>query len=169
LIKIVQVRSNVEAKAVHDLAHEFVAWLRTRYPEMNAEIDVYLETQKFEDQIKQVLLHFNPPHGECLLALHDKSPVGILMLKDLGQQVCEMNRMFVQEQARGLGAGRALVKRLFECAIEMGFKTMTLSALPRHDEAISLYRSIGFQDDVLAGKAGNSANAVLMRMDLTKI
>jgi hypothetical protein len=40
---------------------------------------------------------------------------------------------------------------------------MTLSALPRHHEALSLYRSCGFELDDREREAGNSDNAVLMK------
>ncbi len=166
MLTIKCVRTDEEAAAVYDLAYEFVAWLRDRYPEMNAEIDTYLEHQKFDDQIREVLIHFTPPKGECLLAIQNEQPVGILMLKDLGDCICEMNRMFVRDSARGIGAGRKLVSKLIGRAKEMGFRTMTLSALPRHHEALALYASIGFEHDNRPSEEGNSDNAVLMKLDL---
>ncbi len=166
MLKIELVRNHEQADAVYGLAHEFVAWLRGRYPEMAVEIDRYLELQKFDEQIQNVLTHFNPPRGECLLAVKDGQPIGILMLKDIGEGACEMNRMFVRDSARGLGAGRALVERLKQRAVEMGFTQMTLGALPRHHEALSLYRSCGFQPDDRVPKQENASNAILMRIDL---
>jgi GNAT superfamily N-acetyltransferase len=167
MVEIELVRTQDQADAVYELAYGFVAWLRERYPEMSQEIDVYLEHQKFDEQIRQVLTHFNPPKGECLLATCDGKPIGILMLKDIGDGVCEMNRMFVRDSARGKGAGRALVERLKQRAVDMGFRTMTLSALPRHHEALSLYRSTGFRNDQRERDPGNSDNAVLMKLDLS--
>ena len=167
MLKIEPVRNQTQADAVYVLTYEFVDWLRERYPEMENEIDVYLRHQKFDEQIREVLTHYNPPKGECLLAVNDGHPVGVLMLKDLGDGVCEMNRMFVRESARGIGVGRALVENLKRCARDMGFETMTLSALPRHHEALSLYRSCGFFLDKRRREAGNSDNAVLMKVDLS--
>ena len=167
MLQIRPVRTKDEADAVYVLAYEFINWLRERYPEMESEIDTYLRHQKFDDQIRDVLIHYSPPKGECLLATNGAEPVGILMLKDLGGGTCEMNRMFVRESARGLGAGRALVDRVKERAREMGFETMVLSALPRHHEALALYHSVGFQIDDRPREAGNSDNAILMKLDLT--
>ena len=166
MLQIDLVRTQDQAKAVYILAYEFVDWLRNRYPEMATNIDAYLEHQKFDTQIREVLTHFNPPKGECLLAMHGGEPVGILMLKDVGGGCCEMNRMFVRESARGLGAGRELVENLKQRARDMGFETMTLSALPRHHEALSLYRSCGFRLDGRPREPGNADNAILMRLDL---
>lgn len=166
MLEIERVRSQAQADAVFTLAYEFIDWLRERYPEMASHIDVYLQHQKFDEQIREVLTHYNPPNGECLLANHDGQPVGIVMLKDLGDGICEMNRMFVRESARGLGASRALVEGLKRRAREMGFGTMSLSALPKHHEALPLYRSCGFVLDDRESEAGNSDNAVLMKVDL---
>ncbi|MEJ1996512.1 MAG: GNAT family N-acetyltransferase [Limibacillus sp.] len=160
------VRTKYEADAVYGLAYEFVEWLRQRYPEMDSEIDTYLHHQKFDEQIRDVLIHYNPPKGECLLAFDGSNPVGILMLKDLGGGICEMNRMYVRESARGLGLGGALVTEIIKRARQMGFQRITLSALPRHHEAMALYRSLGFKDDDRPKEPGNSDNAILMKLDL---
>ena len=122
--------------------------------------------KKFDEDIRDVRVRYGPPAGECLLARLNDTPVGILMLKDLGAGVCEMNRMYVSDEARGHGIGRALVGRLIDRAREMGFRQMTLSALPRHHEALALYRSVGFVEDVRERGAGNSAIDVLMRLEL---
>ena len=133
---------------------------------MESEIETYLHHQKFDEQIREVLIHYNPPKGECLLAFDGAIPVGILMLKDLGGGVCEMNRMFVRESARGLGLGGALVREIIKRAQQMGFHRVTLSALPRHHEAMTLYRSLGFIDDDRPKEPGNSDNAILMKLEL---
>ncbi len=166
MLKIELVRNQKQADAVYTLAYEFIGWLRKRYPEMDREIDVYLEHQEFDAHIREVLKHYTPPQGECLLANHDGQPVGLLMLKDIGGGKCEMNRMFVREKARGMGAGRALVETLKQRARDMGFEVMVLSALPRHYEALPLYRSCGFELDDRESEAGNSDNAVLMKLNL---
>ena len=167
MVQIIKVRSQTDADAVYILAHEFVDWVRARYPEMSSEIDGYLEHQKFDEQIKDVLIHYCPPKGECLLAIHDDEPVGILMLKDMGGQVCEMNRMFVRHTARGLGIGRKLLENLIAVSKDMGFEKMILSALSRHDEALALYRSSGFQISSKPESSGSPDNAVHMSLNLT--
>ncbi len=166
MIQISPVRTKDQANSVYALAYEFIDWLRDRYPEMESEINTYLVHQQFDEQIRDILVHFTPPKGECLLAENDGVPIGILMLKNIGIGICEMNRMFVRDSARGLGVGRSLVASLKVRATEMGFQTMVLSALPRHYEAISLYQASGFKLDDRVRKPGNSEDAVLMKLDL---
>lgn len=169
MVEILLVRNQSEADSVYLLAYEFIDWLRARYPEMSSEIDDYLEYQKFEEQILNVLVHYRPPNGECLLAIHNQEPVGILMLKDLGGKVCEMNRMFVRDGARGLGVGRSLLNRLIERSKEMGFEKMVLSALVRHHEALPLYKSSGFQLNAEPFRSGSPESAIHMTLDLTSV
>ncbi len=166
MVEIKRVRTENDASAVRELAYEFIDWLRVRYPDMEDEIDRYLEEQRFEEQIKEVLIHYAPPKGECLLAMHDGAPVGLLMLKRLDTVTCEMNRMFVREAARGLGVGRSLVRCLKRRARGMGFTSMVLSALPRHHEALALYEAEGFRPDNWTGENEEHSNAIHLRADL---
>ncbi len=168
MVTIETVRTQKQAKAAENLAWDFVAWLRERYPDLDADIDLYLAEQDFAKKIKDVLGNYGPPKGECLLASLDGDPVGILMLKDLGDGNCELNRMFVRDMARGLGIGRRLVTTMIDTAKERGFRVMNLSAMPRHDEALGLYRSMGFTNDTSVVLDGKTASSVLMSLELTR-
>lgn len=161
------VRTEDQAAHVRQMAWEFVDWLRERYPELHASIDEYLSNQDFQGMLDRLLEAFTPPAGECLLARLDGAPVGILMLKPYDDAVCEMNRMFVRPAGRGQGVARALCQRLIGRARELGYDAMVLSALDRHDEAIALYRSIGFRDDARTADTESGADReVQMRMAL---
>ena len=116
--------------------------------------------------MKDVRKDYGPPRGEGLLALLDGAPVGLLLMRDLGNHACEMNRMFVRPTARGKGVARLLADQLIETARMKGFERMRLSALPRHDEALGLYRSLGFRDDLSVKLDGNPAQAVKMSLFL---
>ncbi len=166
MLKIELVRTQEQAERVRELAFEFIDWLHVRYPEMKEVIETYFRHQQFNEKIGDLLIHNAPPNGECLLAYKDGVPVGTLMLKRLDDDVCEMNRMFVRESARGLGAGRALVERLKERGVEMGFARMILSALPRHHEAVALYASVGFEHDNRPPQPGESTQDILMKLEL---
>lgn len=53
--------------------------------------------------------------------------------------------MAIVPSARGSGAGRMLMERVEEFAIEQGFKRMTLSTTPFLARAIRLYERFGFR------------------------
>ena len=64
---------------------------------------------------------FYPPTGRFYLVRHDERDIGVGCLKRLAQGVGEIQRMYIQPHARGIGAGRALVQRLLRDARELGY------------------------------------------------
>ena len=66
-------------------------------------------------------------------------------LRDLGEGICEMKRMFVPEAFRGRGVGRALAERVVAEAREAGYRAMRLDTSRRQSEAMTLYEGCGFK------------------------
>lgn len=143
-LAIAKVRNSVDAAAVTALVWEFFAYLRRDFPDRAAMISQYLEIQDVAGELGDLLKRFTPPRGECLLAKADGEPVGTLMLKRHDAQTCEMNRMWVHPEARGLGLGRRLIEELCDAARDMGFARMVLEALDERIPAVPLYRRLGF-------------------------
>jgi GNAT superfamily N-acetyltransferase len=142
---MIKVRSADEIEAVKALVWEFFDFLRVRYPELKAEMDQYLKDQDVAGQLENFADVFLPPNGECFLSYHQGKPVGIVMLKRIGDSEGEMNRMYVRQTARGLGLGRKLGAAVVDEARALGVKTLKLDALHRHVEALPLYESLGFE------------------------
>jgi GNAT superfamily N-acetyltransferase len=61
-----------------------------------------------------------------------------------GAEDCWLEDLFVREEARGGGLGRALVERSLERARERGCKRVELDTTEDNDTAIRLYESFGF-------------------------
>lgn len=166
-VEIRPARSDDDIAQVTRLAWDFVGLLRDRYPERQAQLDAYLRDQRFAAMLANLRDHFNPPHGECLLAFHDDAAVGIVMLKPVDKRLCEMNRMYVSPEARGLGIGRALCTHLIAAARGLGYAEMRLGALHRHVEALPLYRSLGFRPDPEPPDFGRDDPGIVhLRLDL---
>jgi GNAT superfamily N-acetyltransferase len=87
---------------------------------------------------------FAPPHGCLYVVQADEVAIGVGGLKRLSARVGELQRMYVQPSARGLGAGRALLQRLLDDARAMGLHTVRLESLKALAAAHALYRSAGF-------------------------
>ena len=147
-VSIAPVRSDEEVAAASQLAREFFAYMRAHYPEKRAAIEAYLIIQDFEGQLAAFRDHFNPPHGDCMLARLDGAPVGVVMLKPYDTPgVCELNRMYVADAARGRGVGRALCEALLAQARALGYREVRLDVLNARVEALPLYRKLGFGPD----------------------
>ena len=142
--EIITARTPEDISDVTRLAWDFVGFLNERYPERREDTLLYLKEQRFEEMLANLPQYFNPPHGECLLARLDGTGVGIVMLKKVNDDLCEMNRMYVDPKARGHGIGRQLCESLISEARSLGYRQIRLGALDRHVEALPLYRSVGF-------------------------
>jgi len=91
-------------------------------------------------------VEMSPPAGLFLLAsLHDE-PVGCGGLKLHADATAEIKRMWVAPSARGLGLGRRLLAVLEQRAAERGTQIVRLETNHNLTEAISMYRTAGYQE-----------------------
>lgn len=130
---------------VRSLMRAFLAWHRERHVEDLALIDSYFDEGAWERELADLPGKYAPPKGCLLIAYHDERPAGCVALHDLGDDVCEMKRMFVPAKFRGLGVGRALADRIMDDARAAGYRRMRLDTSRRQDEAIRLYERSGFR------------------------
>jgi ribosomal protein S18 acetylase RimI-like enzyme len=113
-----------------------------------ASLDVDLGYQNFEDEMAAMPGKYAPPTGELLLALTDEGrAVGCVGLRGIDPDgCCEMKRLYVSPESRGLGLGERLVRAVVQEAERIGYREMRLDTLPTMSGAMSLYRKLGFED-----------------------
>jgi GNAT superfamily N-acetyltransferase len=102
--------------------------------------------------IEQILYQLSKTQNlaKCWLAWHDDKPVGFLIAYDWmnfirGKKVRHIDLIYVEEQFRGKGVGKALIKYIAQSAIEDGCQRMDVSALENNLHANQFYTSLGFQ------------------------
>ena len=69
---------------------------------------------------------------------------GVAPLENAAADVCELRKMYFLPQARGIGAGTAMMRRCLDAARAHGFKRCYLETLTGMDAAQALYRRSGF-------------------------
>ena len=88
------------------------------------------------------------PMAEVLIAEADGAPVGFALFFHNfstfeGRPGIYLEDLFVDPAARGLGAGKALLKGLAALAIERGCARLEWAVLDWNEPAIAFYRSLG--------------------------
>ena len=57
-----------------------------------------------------------------------------------------MKRLYLRDEFRGKGIGKALVDRIISISKEYGYERMRLDTIYTMKEAISIYKKIGFEE-----------------------
>lgn len=95
------------------------------------------------------------PNVRFHVARYEGTAIGCGALVIHGEGQGELKRMFVDESARGRGAGRALLQAIESTAATEGIELIQLETGPYNTEALGLYRRLGF---VQRGPFGNYAD-----------
>ena len=102
---------------------------------------------------------FQTPGSKYFLAEIDNKIVGgggIYPTDGLQEDTCELVKMYLLPEARGLGLGRILIEKCIEAAAENGFKKIYLETMPELKQALHVYEKFGF--NYLNGPMGNSGH-----------
>lgn len=81
---------------------------------------------------------------------------GIYPTKGLPDDTCELVKMYLRPQARGIGLGRKIIERCMAFAKEAGFKNIYLESMPELQQALKTYEKFGFQ--YLKAPMGNTGH-----------
>lgn len=111
-----------------------------------ASLGIDLAYQDFEAELAAMPGKYAPPTGELLLARGaDGAPLGCVGLRQIDPVgCCEMKRLYVSPEARGMGLGRVLVEAVLDAATRLGFRELRLDTLPDMSDAQALYARMGF-------------------------
>ncbi len=90
---------------------------------------------------------------------------GIKLLAGNKDNVCELQKLYINSNIRGLGIGKALVQKCIEFAEKSAYDKCYLETFPNMNAAISLYKKFGFKNlDKPLGNTGHGGCDVwLMR------
>jgi GNAT superfamily N-acetyltransferase len=111
-------------------------------------LPIDLGYQDFEGEMAAMPGKYAPPEGELLLARAESGEaIGCVGLRPIDPTgCCEMKRLYVTPQGRGLRLGARLVAEIVSIAGRIGYREMRLDTLPTMHTAIALYRKCGFED-----------------------
>jgi ribosomal protein S18 acetylase RimI-like enzyme len=135
-MNIIQVGSEDDVHQARALFEEYAAWL-----------GFSLCFQNFEHELANLPGDYAPPGGRLLLAKENGQVAGCVALRKISEGIGEMKRLYVRPEMRGKGLGRLLTQSIIQAARELGYHQLRLDTIPgRMDQAIAMYRSLGFRE-----------------------
>jgi putative acetyltransferase len=81
---------------------------------------------------------------------------GIFPSNGLPADTCELVKMYLKTNARGMGLGKLLIAKCLDTAREMGYTQVYLETMPELKKALSVYEKFGFY--YLSGPMGNTGH-----------
>jgi len=103
-----------------------------------------LSFQNLEEELRNPAEKYTPPQGELLVAVENGKVLGMVAYHRHSEERCEMKRLYVRPEARGLHLGEMLVDEIISRAQKAGYSEMVLDTIKPLQAAISLYRKAGF-------------------------
>ena len=143
MLEVFPAETDTHFQHVRELIAEYVAWDSSRTSELGLDVNELLAFQ-YRQGDESIPGDFTPPEGCLLLATHDGKVAGCGAVHKLTSDICEMKRVYVRPEFRGLGIGRQLASILIATAREAGYRLMRLETVTFMEGAISLYTSLGF-------------------------
>jgi len=144
-----------------------IAEVRQLFTEYAASLGFSLCFQGFDRELAELPGKYAGPAGRLLLARSGEESAGCVALRPLAPDIGEMKRLYVRPAFRGQGLGRLLAEAIAEEALEAGYRWLYLDTLPRMQEAIPLYRSMGFTE-IPPYYPHPVEGAVFMRLELPR-
>jgi GNAT superfamily N-acetyltransferase len=143
MLRIYQVESDQDRAHVRELFGEYLLQANAG---LNAEFGINFPIKQILEEDMLTLNKFSPPQGRLLLAGVGDHIVGLACMKQIREGMGEVKRMYVRDEFRGQGIGRALLEDLIAAAREIGYTYLRLDSARFMSAAHNLYRSAGFEE-----------------------
>jgi ribosomal protein S18 acetylase RimI-like enzyme len=132
-------------KIAEAVTEEDIESAKTLFVEYADSLGFDLSFQRFDEELRSLPGDYARPKGCLLLAACDGQTAGCVALRPLEEGVCEMKRLYVRPEFRGMGVGRALAEAVIKEGQDIGYNCMRLDTVPLMDVARMLYASLGFE------------------------
>ena len=109
--------------------------------------------------LDQMFENYDVPRADYFVAEENGRIIGcagIAQLENYEGNVCELQKMYFLEEARGKGLGIKMINRCLDRATEYGYEHCYLETMPYMEAAQKLYKKNGF--DYIDAPMGNTGH-----------
>jgi GNAT superfamily N-acetyltransferase len=143
MLSIYQADPAEDRAHVQELFWEYLVWANAG---LNEAFGINLDIEQLQKDAMRKLQVFYPPQGRLLLVDQDDRVAGVACMHQIREGMGEVKRMYVRDQFRGQGVGRALLDDMISEARKIGYTHLRLDSARFMHAAHSLYRSAGFEE-----------------------
>ena len=105
-----------------------------------------LDFQDIDSELENLELFYGGSNGLIIMAKANDEFVGVICLRDLGNHISEIKRMYVKPNFRGKGLGRKMLNKIVDEAKRLGYRFLRLDTVPDMESATHLFVSKGFYE-----------------------
>ncbi|GLQ31759.1 GNAT family N-acetyltransferase [Litoribrevibacter albus] len=104
-----------------------------------------------DDEVKAMSQHYRPENRSAYFVAEVNgqivggSGIAAFSTRDDQKDICELKKLFILPEGRGLGLGRKLTEQCLEFAKVQGYQQCYLDTLSNMTAAITLYEKMGFE------------------------
>ena len=124
--------------------------VRTLFIEYAATLKIDLCFQNFTEELAALPGEYATPRGALLFATVNGELAGCCAMRPLDAvdypNACEMKRLFVRPNFRGLQLGRLLAENILDLSRQAGYDCILLDTLDDMESARALYQELGFEE-----------------------
>lgn len=114
------------------------------FQEYANSLNISLAFQNFDEELNVINSMYGSPTG-CLLLVYDNElPIACAAYRKIGEDICELKRMYIKPNYRRKGIGQEMMNILCTRAKLNGYSLMRLDTLDSMTPAIKLYSNNGF-------------------------
>jgi ribosomal protein S18 acetylase RimI-like enzyme len=144
MLKIARAETEAQCQQVRELMAEYIEWDSSRTKQLGLDAQEFLDFY-YGTGGEALPGVFAPPDGCLLLATYSVEAAGCGAFHRMTFDACEMKRMYVRPEFRGMRIGRQLAENLIATAREAGYGAMRLETTIFMEGARALYASLGFR------------------------
>jgi ribosomal protein S18 acetylase RimI-like enzyme len=126
-------------------AYDNLAIVKQLFREYTQYLNVDLSYQNYDGELASLPGQYALPDGRLYLATVDGAAAGCIALRKVNETRCEMKRLYVRENFRGLKLGRQLAQKVIDDARTAGFQELVLDTYHFLTNAIRMYEKMGFE------------------------